>query len=128
MKKVMVVISFLIMATVTWAQNEVKTNPILFDSLTYDYGTITKGSSGESVFTFKNVSKQPIILTNVKASCGCTTPNWTKEEVKPKKTGQINVKYNTNNVGYFTKTISVFTNQNAETPITLTIKGQVVEQ
>lgn len=128
MKKVMVVISLLVMATVTWAQNEVKKDPIVFDSLTYDYGTIAKGSPGECTFNFKNVTKQPIILTNVKASCGCTTPSYTKEEIKPKKKGQIQVKYNTNNIGYFTKTISVYTNQNPDSPIILTIKGQVVEQ
>lgn len=114
----------MIVANLGFAQ-ETKKPEVVFDSLTYNYGVIEKGSSGESVFTFTNKSKTPLIVTNVRASCGCTVPSWTKEEIKPKGKGEIKVKYNTNNVGHFTKTISVYTNKQ-EQPIILTITGQVI--
>lgn len=134
MKKVILVMSLLCFVTLGFSQTEAKAKKekpkkpeVVFDSLSYNYGKIVKGSPGECTFKFTNKSKSPLILTNVKASCGCTTPSWPKEEIKPKKSGEIQVKYNTNNVGYFTKTISVYTNKQ-EAPIVLTITGQVVEQ
>ncbi|MDR0941834.1 MAG: DUF1573 domain-containing protein [Bacteroidales bacterium] len=104
------------------------TSSFAFDSLVIDYGVIQKGSSGETVFRFKNVGKEPIILTDVSAACGCTTPDWTKDPILPKKTGEIRVKYDTNRMGYFNKTISIKSNKNPDTPIVLTIKGEVVNQ
>ena len=99
---------------------------IVFDTLVHDYGTITKGSDGKCAFKFKNTSDTPLILTNVQASCGCTVPSWPREAIKPGESSAIDVKYNTNNVGHFTKRISVFTNKQ-NTPIILMIKGSVVE-
>jgi hypothetical protein len=107
---------------------KVRKSSLAFDSLVIDYGVITKGSSGETVFRFKNTGKDPIILTDVNAPCGCTVPEWTKEPVFPEKTGEIKVKYDTNRIGYFNKTISVKSNKNPDVPIVLTIKGEVVNQ
>ncbi|OQA97637.1 MAG: hypothetical protein BWY22_01210 [Bacteroidetes bacterium ADurb.Bin217] len=129
MKKIMIIVSLLVIATVGYSQKkEAEKKPeVVFDSLTYNYGVIAKGSSGECSFKFTNKSKTPLILTNVKAGCGCTVPSWPREEIKPKHSGEIKIKYNTNNVGYFTKTVSVYTNKQEE-PIILTITGQVVDQ
>ncbi len=98
---------------------------IEFSSLEHNYGQIVKGGDGNCVFTFTNTGTEPLILSNVRASCGCTTPSWTKEPVMPGKTGTIKVKYNTNNVGGFTKTITVTSNAVDNPRVVLKIKGNV---
>ncbi len=98
---------------------------IIFDKLEHDYGTITKGGDGLSQFTFTNRGNAPLLLSNVRASCGCTVPEWPREPVAPGQKGVIKVKYNTNIVGSFNKTITV--NSNAlNSVVQLRIKGQVV--
>jgi hypothetical protein len=97
---------------------------IIFDKLVHDYGTITQGGDGNSVFTFINKGKAPIVLNDVKASCGCTTPEWTRTPVAPGEKGSIKVTYNTNNVGAFSKSITISSNAK-NTPVVLIIKGNV---
>ncbi len=128
MKKVVVLLSAIFcFAMCGFAQEtEKQESGVVFDKLVNDYGTIEKGSDGKCVFTFTNTTDTPLILTNVQASCGCTVPSWPREAINPGESNVINVKYNTNNVGHFTKRISVFTNKQ-DTPIVLTITGQVVE-
>ena len=97
---------------------------IAFDKMVHDYGTIVQGSDGNCEFKFVNKGKAPIILNQVKASCGCTTPDWTRTPIAPGETGTIKVAYNTNNAGAFNKTVTV--NSNAKnTPVVLLIKGIV---
>lgn len=100
---------------------------IEFTSLEHNYGTIQKGGDGNCEFTFTNNGNEPLILSNVKASCGCTTPSWTKEPVMPGKTGTIKVRYNTNNVGAINKTITVTSNAVDNPRVVLKIKGQVTQ-
>lgn len=112
--------------TPTTVQENPNAPEISFENLVHDYGTMKKGADGKCVFTFKNTGKEPLILGEVKATCGCTTPGWTKDPVMPGKTGEIVAVYNTNLMGAFTKTIVI--NSNAKTsPVVLTIKGTVVE-
>lgn len=101
---------------------------ILFEKLEHNYGTIQKGSEGNCEFTFVNNGNEPLILSNVRASCGCTTPNWTKEPIMPGKTGTIKVHYNTNNIGGFSKTITVTSNAVDLPRVVLKIKGNVVTE
>ena len=98
---------------------------IKFTSLEHDYGTIAQNADGNCVFTFKNVGNEVLIISDVRKSCGCTTPVWSKEPILPGQTGKINVGYNTANVGQFSKTITVLSNAVTST-VTLTIKGNVV--
>ena len=113
-------------AQVNKTQETPKNGPkITFNELEHNYGTIQKGGDGNCEFTFTNDGNEPLILTGVRASCGCTTPTWTKEPVMPGKTGTIKVRYNTNNVGSFTKTITVTSNAVNATRSTLKIKGKV---
>jgi hypothetical protein len=110
-----------------FAQETVKpsaSDSIVFDKLVHDYETVTQGGDGNCVFSFINKGKAPIILSNVNASCGCTVPSWTKEPIAPGKTGEIKVKYNTNTIGAFNKTITVSSNALNSTVI-LRIKGNV---
>lgn len=100
---------------------------IKFASLEHDYGTIVQGSDGSCEFKFLNEGKSPLILSNVRASCGCTVPSWTREPVLPGKEGVIKVTYNTNNVGSFSKAITVNSNaKNSE--VILSIKGNVTQK
>ncbi|MDP2114594.1 MAG: DUF1573 domain-containing protein [Bacteroidota bacterium] len=97
---------------------------IVFDKMAHDYGTIVQGSDGNCEFKFVNKGKAPIILNEVKASCGCTSPDWTRTPVAPGETGTIKVAYNTNIAGAFNKTVTV--NSNAKnTPVILLVKGIV---
>lgn len=106
--------------------NAQKSNiPIIkFDSLSYNMGVIQKGDNGDCIFKFTNLGKEPIIITNVKAACGCTVPTWSNEPITPNGEGKIIVKYNTNLVGVFRKSINVYSNIE-EKPIVLTIRGEV---
>lgn len=100
---------------------------IEFTSLEHNYGQIQKGGDGNCEFTFTNNGTEPLILSSVRASCGCTTPSWTKDPIMPGQTGTIKVKYNTNNPGGFTKTITVTSNAVDNPRVVLKIKGNVVQ-
>jgi len=97
---------------------------IIFETNVIDYGEIVYNGDGVRVFKFKNKGKEPLIITRAKGSCGCTVPTWPREPIMPGKSGEISVKYATNRVGPFTKTVTI--TSNAKTPTTrLTIKGRV---
>ena len=99
---------------------------IEFKSDTIDYGTIEKGSNGVRVFEFTNTGNEPLIISKVSSSCGCTIPKKPEDPILPGKTGQIEVKYDTNRVNPIRKTITVISN--ADTPtVALKIKGEVID-
>ena len=99
---------------------------IEFEKTTIDYGTIEKGADGVRVFKFKNTGDAPLIISNVKSSCGCTIPKKPKEPIMPGDTGEIEVKYDTKRVMPIRKTITVLSN--AQTPtVALKIKGNVID-
>jgi archaellum component FlaG (FlaF/FlaG flagellin family) len=97
---------------------------IKFDKTTHEFGEVEHAAPTETVFTFTNTSDNPVVLKNVRASCGCTTPNWTREAVAPGASGEIKVKYNSHRTGRFTKAVTV-TYDSVEPPIVLYIKGTV---
>ena len=70
---------------------------IKFESEVHDYGKVPVNSDGACQFKFKNTGKEPLILTNVKASCGCTVPSWPKDPIAPGANAIIDVKYNSMN-------------------------------
>lgn len=77
----------------------------------HNFNTIPEGSPVSFDFDFKNIGKEPIVLSTVQASCGCTTPNWSKEPILPGKSSKITATYNTQGrPGPFTKTITVNSN------------------
>lgn len=96
---------------------------IVFESEVHDFGTVPEGPNADYEFKFKNTGKEPINLQTVNASCGCTTPSWSKEPVLPGKTGSIKASYATKGrPGGFTKSITVVSNAGTKV---LTIKGTV---
>ena len=99
---------------------------IRFDKKVHDFGDVLIAEGPvKCTFTFTNISDKPIVINNVISSCGCTTPSWTKEPIMPGKTGTIKVHYNTNNIGGFTKTITVTSNAVDNPRVVLKIKGNV---
>lgn len=111
------------------ATDEAQHGPkIVFAEREHNYGTIQKGGDGNCVFTFTNTGDEPLILSSVRASCGCTTPKWTQKPVMPGKSGEIGVRYNTNNTGGFTKTVTITSNAVNEARVVVKIKGNVVQE
>jgi hypothetical protein len=92
---------------------------------TKDFGKIEQGKPQTHAFTFKNNGNAPLVLSNVQASCGCTTPEWTKEPIAPGASGVIKATYNAAAAGAFSKTITVTSNTPTATTV-LTIKGEVL--
>jgi hypothetical protein len=122
MKQLLFILSFVAFGTLTVAaQDGAKME---FDVTTIDYGTIDKGSDPIRKFKFTNVGNEPLIIKNAKGSCGCTVPTYPKEPIMPGESNVIEVRYDTNRIGAFNKTITLTTNESTETR-TLTIKGKV---
>ena len=84
-------------------------------------------ADGKCEFIFTNKGDLPLIINSVRASCGCTAPDWTREPVLPGKTWVIKAAYNTQIPGAFTKTITVYSNA-VNSPVILTIKGDVLRK
>lgn len=99
-----------------------------FETLEHDFGTFKEEAGPQSYnFKFKNDGTSPLILNNVRASCGCTTPQWTRDPIAPGQDGFIRVSYNpAHRPGPFNKTITVSSNASNPTVI-LRIKGTVIE-
>ena len=105
---------------------ETKDKPAFkFKAETQDFGKIKEGVQATHEFEFTNTGKGPLIISNVAASCGCTTPDWTREPIPPGKTGKIKAVYNSQGrPGQFTKQVTVTSNA-AEATKVLTISGLV---
>ncbi|SEF59649.1 MULTISPECIES: DUF1573 domain-containing protein [Parabacteroides] len=96
------------------------------ETTTHDFGDI-KEANGKVSHTFQisNTGDAPLVITRVIASCGCTTPEWTKEPIAPGKSGNIKITYDpAGRPGPFAKTISVYSNGKTGSYI-LTIRGNV---
>lgn len=100
---------------------------ITFKAMEHDFGQIKENDGPVThKFEFTNTGKEPLILSNVRASCGCTTPEWTKEPIPPKGKGFVQATYNPKNrPNNFQKTITVTSNAD-EPNVILTIKGFVI--
>ena len=102
-----------------------KNSEMKWKTETHDFGTIEKGKPATYTFTFTNTTKETVLLTAVKPSCGCTAANYTKTPVKPGESGTVDATYNAANPGSFQKTITVTTNEEGASPKVLIIKGKV---
>lgn len=122
MKKFFSVLAVLLsVATFSFAQKGV----MKFKEETHVFGKIEQGKPVTQEFVFTNTGTDPILISNVTASCGCTTPSWTKDPVLPGKTGTIKATYNAAAAGPFNKSITVFSNSEAPS-FSLFLKGEVV--
>lgn len=99
---------------------------MVFENETIDYGTVAHNADGKREFVFVNNGTKPLIITNTQGSCGCTVPTSPKEPIAPGAKGVIGVKYATDRVGAFTKTVTVTSNAEGQPTKVLTIKGTVL--
>lgn len=96
-----------------------------FNSDSYDFGELIEDDLAIHLFTVKNTGNSPLIISDVRPSCGCTTPEWSREPVMPRKEGSIKATYGTHGrLGFFNKSITVTTN-GEPAMTTLYIKGSV---
>lgn len=95
-----------------------------FETDVIDYGKINQNADGLRKFKFRNIGKSALIITSISSSCGCTVPSYSKEPILPGGTGEIEIAYNTNILGGFTKVITVFSNA-TEPQKMLRLKGIV---
>ncbi len=94
-----------------------------FTATTVDYGIISKGSEPTRTFNFKNTGNAPLLITDAKASCGCTVPTFPKDAIMPGESSTITVRYDTNRIGVISKSITI--TSNAGEPVVLKITGEV---
>ena len=125
MKNVLQWLTVFLISLTSFAQGGAK---IEFKTETINYGTVVKGEdSGIRYFEFTNTGDAPLLITNVRSSCGCTVPSYPKTPIAPGKSDKIEVKYYMER-GPISKTITVETNavNKSKGIIPLRIKGDVV--
>ena len=96
------------------AERDAKANvfPVMeFNKTEHDFGEIASGTPVETVFTYKNVGEAPLVITDVKSSCGCTIPkDWSREPLAPGESGKFTVKFNGKGTNKVTKVVTVTAN------------------
>jgi len=103
-------------SAVTFAQEVVKVDSanapvITFEESIFEFGEIMQGDVVEHVFVFTNTGKSPLILSNVKTTCGCTAPTWPREPIAAGETSEMLVRFNSRGKsGMQNKTITIFSN------------------
>ena len=126
MKNFIFLWTFLVSSAMVWAQKGPKIE-VLHPDNTIDYGIVEKTTdNGIRTFEIKNVGDAPLVVVDVKSTCGCTVPSKPAEQIMPGKVGKIEVKYNMA-PGPIRKTITVETNA-VNVPdgrVALKIKGEV---
>ena len=124
MKQVLTILAFVLVGFYSATAQTTNGAIMTFDVTTVDYGTIDKGADPIRKFKFTNTGNEPLIVKAAKGSCGCTVPTYPKEPIMPGESNVIEVRYDTQRVGAFTKTVTLTTNEASDTH-TLTIKGDV---
>ena len=129
MKKYSILSVLVLIGSLAFAQETAKSAPapkvdgpvLTLETNTYDFGNITQGDVVERVFKFKNTGNQPLIITNIQTSCGCTTPVWPRDPVMPGGSGEIKVGFNSaGKLNKQTKTLPILSNSVTDASITFT--------
>lgn len=118
---------FIAFFSLTLVHSQEKKPEISFEKTVIDYGTVNKGDNGVREFVFRNSGNAPLIISNVKSTCGCTIPKKPEKPILPGESEKIQVKYDTKRVGFIRKSITVTSNAASNPTTILKIKGQVVE-
>lgn len=101
------------------------TTKMTFKYLEYDFGTVKDGKVVSHEYEFTNTGTEPLIISDAKASCGCTVPSWPKEPIQPGGKGSIKVQFDSKGKpGQQSKKVTITANTDPS-PIFLTIKGNV---
>ncbi len=124
MKKLGLLLVAFVFGAATYAQGP----KIEFKTESIDYGTVVRGEdNGIRIFEFTNTGDEPLIISNVRTSCGCTAPSYSKEPIMPGKAGEVQVKYNMN-PGAINRSVTVESNAVNKTDgkVSLRIRGNVI--
>lgn len=98
---------------------------IEFQKTEHDFGKILQGEQVSYTFKFKNVGNAPLIITSIEKTCGCTSPDFSNEPIKPGEEGKITITYDSKgHKGFQNKRLIVKANTNPSETI-LRIKAQV---
>ena len=131
MKKLLFLAALVLISKGGFSQAATTTSPkadfaiAAVDIENFDFGKIKQGVPATHKFIFTNKGKVPMVITNAQPSCGCTTPDWTKDPIPPNGQGFVQATYNAAAVGAFDKSITVMTN--VETGVVLLrIHGEVL--
>ncbi|MGD1893557.1 MAG: DUF1573 domain-containing protein [Cyclobacteriaceae bacterium] len=103
-----------------------KSNLLSWDATSHNFGDIKPQQPQTIAFTFTNKTKQPVVITQAKGSCGCTVANYTQEPIAPGEVGTVKATYNAASLGAFSKTVAVKTTASREWQH-LKITGIVIE-
>jgi len=116
-------LTFIFIGGVALAQPAIK-----FNSENFDFGEVIEGRLASHEFEVTNTGNQPLIVSNVQASCGCTSPHWTREAIMPGKSGTIKATYNSaGRPGQFNKSLTITSNAGNGSK-TVFIKGNVIKK
>jgi len=96
------------------------------ESLVVDYGEIDQHSEPLRILKFTNTGNAPLIIKSARGSCGCTVPEWPKEPIMPGEASNLEIRYATNRLGKFSKTVTLTTNEEGE-PRVIKVQGHVHE-
>ena len=100
---------------------------ITFEEVKYDFGSVAQGGTVDHTFKFKNTGTAPLVISNIGVSCGCTTPEWTKDPIAPGKTGSIAAHFNSaGKMGMQNKVLTIESNATAGST-TVSLVGEVKE-
>ncbi len=92
-------------------QDTINVAKLKFEEEMYDFGEVEEGVQVEHVFAFTNTGKVPLVINDVKSTCGCTIPEWPEAPIEPGGSGKISVQFNTNGrAGEQSKPVTVFAN------------------
>jgi hypothetical protein len=107
MKQFFILFVAIVVSNSLFAQSKKADEVAKFSSETVDLGKVKKGNPVTATFTLTNISKMDLIIENVTPGCGCTKSDYTKEPIKPGKTGTITATYNAATAGNFNKSVYV---------------------
>ena len=125
-----IIFSFCVMALMAFIPSgKTSENPgsaqISFEKDMHDFGTMKQGSDVSFKYIFTNTGDAPLIISDVKKSCGCTSPSWSKEPIAPGKSGFVVLAYDSKRVGPFNKSVVVSSNSAENPEFTLRFKGTI---
>jgi len=121
---IMVLATSLSLTSMRPAASEGTKPHIQFENTKHNFGTILQNGDGNWEFKFKNTGKEPLIIQNVRSSCGCTIAQRPSKPILPGESASIKVRYDTRRLGVFHKTITVSSNAD-NASIVLEIRGEV---
>jgi hypothetical protein len=131
MKKYLLLVVVLGLAVGAFAQSAKVNGPVIaFEKKTHDFGQIVQGDKVEQVFKFTNTGTEPLIITNVQVTCGCTTPKgWPRDPIQPGGKGEITIAFNSaGKIGRQDKVVTIVSNAANADEAKISFTTQVVEK